>query len=211
MNEKINSPLLLIGGIAGIISVISYIIAIMAELPTVAAFLLAMAWPMLSILFSYVLYCLIAAEQQGTANRISFILAVIAFAIVAEMITVQLAVRLGVEEYLLKETADRNLLGTVMKVTRLVDMGLDVTWDIFIGASLMVMAFPMAKHSRLKLWWAAPSFMLGAALIILNTITFPFPPDSRGLFDIGPLIGLYIIALSIRLLSITSLYKKTGG
>ena len=37
---------------------------------------------------------------------------------------------------------------------------------------------------------------LGIALIVLNAATFPWPPADRGLFDIGPFIGLFVIALA---------------
>jgi hypothetical protein len=40
---------------------------------------------------------------------------------------------------------------------------------------------------------------LGTALIGLNAATFPWPPADRGLFDIGPLIGLFVLTLSARL------------
>jgi hypothetical protein len=37
------------------------------------------------------------------------------------------------------------------------------------------------------------------ALIGLNAATFPWPPGDRGLFDIGPGIGMFVLALSARL------------
>jgi hypothetical protein len=40
----------------------------------------------------------------------------------------------------------------------------------------------------------------GAALIGLNLATFPWPPATRGLFDIGPFIALYMAALAVRLI-----------
>jgi hypothetical protein len=41
--------------------------------------------------------------------------------------------------------------------------------------------------------------VLGVALIALNAATFPWPPGDRGLFDIGPFIGVFVMALAARL------------
>ena len=83
---------------------------------------------------------------------------------------------------------------------RLVDMGLDVAWDVFIGTALIFLSFALTGHNRFGRWWSIPSALLGGTLIVLNVITFPWPPSSRKLFDIGPAIGVFIIALSTRLL-----------
>ena len=45
------------------------------------------------------LYRLIAQKQQGDWNQLAFIIAVLAFTIVAEILSVQLAVGIGIEEY----------------------------------------------------------------------------------------------------------------
>jgi hypothetical protein len=49
-------------------------------------------------------------------------------------------------------------------------------------------------------WWGIPTGLLGAGLNILNVLTFPWPPDTQGLVDVGPVIGAFILALSVRLL-----------
>jgi hypothetical protein len=41
--------------------------------------------------------------------------------------------------------------------------------------------------------------VLGAALIVLNAATFPWPPADRGLIDIGPFIGIFVMVLAARL------------
>ena len=83
---------------------------------------------------------------------------------------------------------------------RLVDMGLDVAWDLFIGVALLLLAWALKDHADFRLWWGLPGAVLAAGLIVLNVMTFPWPPDTRGLLDLGPFLGLYIVALSGRLL-----------
>ena len=60
----------------------------------------------------------------------------------------------------------------------------------------------------LGLVWAIPSVVLGTALILLNASTFPWPPGDRGLIDIGPFIGVFVMALAARL---ALLGKRAGS
>jgi hypothetical protein len=78
-------------------------------------------------------------------------------------------------------------------------MGLDVAWDMLIGTALICSGLALWRCRPFGPWWAVPSIALGAALMLLNAMTFPWPPASRGLFDIGPAIGLFVIALAARL------------
>jgi len=82
---------------------------------------------------------------------------------------------------------------------RMVDLGLDVAWDMLIGTALVFSGFAIRRRSGLGPGWAIPSMALGIALIGLNAATFPWPPGDRGLFDIGPVIGVFVLVLSARL------------
>ena len=56
----------------------------------------------------------------------------------------------------------------------------------------------MYKHPRFGRIFSISGLVLFSSLLILNMIAFPFPPDSMGLIDIGPLTGLWGIAVSIQ-------------
>jgi hypothetical protein len=64
---------------------------------------------------------------------------------------------------------------------------------------ILSIAYSMRKRSGLGPGWAIPSVVLGVLLIALNAATFPWPPADGGLFDIGPVIGLFVMALAGRL------------
>lgn len=97
--------------------------------------MLAVLWPILSIAYSYALYSLIAVERQGFANRFGFLMAVAAFVILAKMLLVQSAVRMGIEGYKAVASAvEQSQWQMILRGARLVDMGLDVAWDMLIGA-----------------------------------------------------------------------------
>ena len=200
MNTRPEGRLFVAGGVCGVLSILCYAVIIAVRLPNAVSFALAMLWPILSVAYVFALYRLVATERQGPLNRLACIMAIVGFAIVACMLSVQLAVKIGVEEYLIGAAAGEEHNWRIMlRALRLVDMGLDVAWDMFIGTALILVAVPMYSHSRLGRWWSIPSAVLGLLLILFNAYTFPWPPNTQGLIDVGPIIGLYIIALSIRL------------
>ena len=190
----------ILGGICGIIGTLFYVLANFLPFHQNILYAIVMAWPILSIIFIYSIYSFVAVEHQTTANRLAFIFGTLGFTIVACMISVQLAVKFGIQDFITDNPQDESTLVLIRKGTRLVDFGLDVAWDLFIGTSLLFLFVAMKGHSKFRLGWALPSLILAVALIILNIYTFPKPPNTAGLFDVGPLIGAYIIALSSRLL-----------
>lgn len=189
-------------GIAGILSVTCYVLAITlpwpeTQLGTSTALLVASAWPILSIVYSYGLYTFIAAERQSSANRLGFVFAVMAFTTVLAMIVIQFAVGAGFRE--IASGLDEPTAEALRHGLRLVDLGLDVAWDLLIGTALALSGIAMRRRTGLGPGWAITSAALGIALIGLNAATFPWPPADRGLFDIGPFVGLFVMALAGRL------------
>src|SRR5215510_11593805 len=92
-----NGPLWIGGGVAGVLGVACYILAVALPWPDTqlgrsASLLVASAWPILSIVYCYALYSFVAAERESTANRLGFVFAVVAFTTVLAMIVVQSAV-----------------------------------------------------------------------------------------------------------------------
>jgi hypothetical protein len=185
-----------------VVSVACYILAITIPWPETqfgrsAALLVVSAWPILSIVYAYGLYNFVAAQCDGTANRLSLVFAVAAFTTVLAMIVVQLAVGAGFSE--IAEGLDEPTAMALHRGLRMVDHGLDVAWDMLIGVALIFSGVALRRRTGLGLGWAMPSAALGVALIVLNAATFPWPPADRGLVDVGPLIGLFVMALAGRL------------
>ena len=197
-----NPSLWLGGGVAGMVGIGCYILAITVPWPetqlgTSASLVVVSAWPILSIIYSYALYSFVAAEREGVANRLGLVFAITAFTTVLAMIVVQLAVGSGVAE--ITRDLDEQTARALGRGLRMVDLGLDVAWDMLIGTALIFSGFAIRKRSGLGPGWAIPSMALGIALIGLNAATFPWPPGDRGLFDIGPVIGMFVLLLSARL------------
>jgi hypothetical protein len=200
--RTVNRSLWVGSGIAGVVGVSCYILAVALPWPetqvgTSTALVVVSAWPILSVIYSYGLYSYVAAERESTANRLAFVFAVTAFTTVLGMIVVQLAVGAGIGE--ITKDLDAGTAKALRRGLRMIDLGLDVAWDMLIGTALILSGVAMRRRSGLGLGWAIPSVVLGVALIILNAATFPWPPADRGLIDIGPLIGAFVMALATRL------------
>jgi hypothetical protein len=57
----------------------------------------------------------------------------------------------------------------------------------------------MRRHPRFGLPYSAAGVATGALLLVLNLATFPTPPSSSGLVDVGPLLGAWYAAVTIRI------------
>jgi len=198
----VNRNLWIGSGIAGIVAVLCYIFAITfpwpkTQLGVSAALLIVSAWPILSIIYSYGLFTFVAAERDSVANRLAFIFTVVAFTVVLAMVVVQLTIGAGLGE--ITKGLDEQVAVALRRGLRLIDLGLDVAWDLLIGMAMVLLGVAIRGRTGLGLGWAVPSMALGAALIGLNAATFPVPPADGGLFDVGPFVGLFVMALAVRL------------
>lgn len=77
-------------------------------------------------------------------------------------------------------------------------LGLDVAWDVYIGAGTILFAASMFNHPRFRWPFAVPGLLLGIALLILNLAAFPLPPSSAGWPDLGPFVGLWYLAATLQ-------------
>ena len=90
------------GGVAGMASIVAYLAAIAvpwpaSQLGTSTGLLVAAAFPILGIVYSYAFCSFVAAERDGAANRLGLLFAVAGFSTLLAMLLVQLAVGAGIE------------------------------------------------------------------------------------------------------------------
>ncbi|MCI0495438.1 hypothetical protein L0Z72_10570 [candidate division KSB1 bacterium] len=190
------------GGISGVLSICSYIVAIIyswpdTQLGTSLSVVVVSAFPILGMISSYAICNFIAAEREGAANRIAFVFAIAGFTTLLAMLLVQLAVVSGLAE--ITRDLDAATAKVLSRALRMVDFGLDVAWDLLMSTALIFWGVALRRRSGFGPGWAFPSMAVGGLLIVLNVATFPWPPGSRGSFDIGPVAGIFILALNTRL------------
>ena len=84
-------------------------------------------------------------------------------------------------------------------------LGVDMAFDIFILGGFILLGIAMIQHPQFGKWFGWPAIVIGAFGLGLNAWTFPTPPGSAGLFDGGPLVGMWFFAFTVQLYRI---YKK---
>ncbi|MFZ1947884.1 MAG: hypothetical protein WAW06_10105 [bacterium] len=190
-------------GAAGIAGIVCYFLAILISWPesqigNSAGLLVISAFPILGIIFSYGIHGALSAEHDRTANDLGLVFAVAAFAMLLGMLMAQLAVGAAIGEITMG--LDAATAKALRRGLRLIDLGLDVGWDFLMGTAMIFWGVAMRRRKGFGPGWGIPSAILGVAAIVLNAVTFPWPPGGHGLFDIGPVIAVFFVGLGGRLI-----------
>ena len=198
-----NKKLTLTCGIFGIVAVASYFVGAVLELPVPdgIGLLIFFGFPGFGIAQWYLLRGILSAADDRTIGDLALIFAAAGFTLLTAMVMVQMAARLGIADLQSQATSEGqgSELKMILKGVRFVDFGLDVAWDFFIGTAFILTGIGVRRVPGLGLAWGLPLSILGALLITLNASTFPWPPNTRGLFDIGPFCAAYMLIFSVRL------------
>jgi hypothetical protein len=190
-----------VGVAAGFLACAVYPLLIVVPMPMVVTVALAAAFgPLLSVA-CLGLYHFIAAFRRTVSLQIAIVFIVVAGAIVNTMLVVQMTVR----EFMRTEvagTADAesaHLLETAYLAADKVQLGLDVSWDFYVSVGTILLALNMLRHPRFGRVIGSLGVIIGAALLGFNLYTFPAPPAEAGSIDLGPLLGLWYLAVTIML------------
>ena len=209
--DKQISQQLLIGSICGIIGTISYIIAIMFPFAPAVGFLLISIWPIATIIFAFSIYKYIAIDKQSISNQLAFLFTTIAFVLAYIMLSIQIGLKTGIGDAIANANGnEEEILYLILSSTEWVHLGIDLAWDMFLGVSLLLLSVAIKGHPKFGIWWSIPMAILGLSVIIVNLYTFPYPPQSQGIFDIGPLIGTFMIIFAIRAMFLSFQMKKNN-
>jgi len=82
-----------------------------------------------------------------------------------------------------------------------IQLGLDIVWDIFILTGAVLLAISMYNHPRLGKIVSSFGITIGLLGLYFNLATFPVPPGEAGSFDIGPLVGLWFLVVTIMVIA----------
>ena len=171
-----------ISGIAGLVSYIAVIAASHSDTNVVAlAFVYAFGITVSSIGLYHVL--------GGTTGSRLGLIAAVANVIAAAQLLAMLMVQMSV--YAVVQQPDAAIKG--------VWWGLDVAWDLYLGAGTILFGLAMLGRRGLGAWLGVPGVLISVLFLIFNIATFPKPPDTAGLVDLGPLVGLWYLVVYIRL------------
>jgi hypothetical protein len=193
-NHTLEYQWIIIGIVAGLCVSAAYPLILFAPLPLgVTVFLSAVVGPLLA-LGSVGLYFFLKADRRTIPAQIGLFANIIAGTLFTTMLLVQIAIR-----------SSKPVLTALHKV----HLGLDVSWDVYIGLGTIFFAWAMLRHPRLGPVFALPGLLVGILVLTLNIWTFPTPPPEAGLFDVGPFVGIWYLAATLRIVTSLNWLKKS--
>lgn len=192
-----------VGAIAGLVATLIYPVLLLPWSPPLSiVVVLAFSFGLLFSTAAFGGYHFIALNRKTVTLQLGTAFNVIAGILFNMMIVVQLAVG----EYMrgrLQESTDATLevvLRTTWGGIDKVQLGLDVAWDVYLCVGTFLIALNMVAHPRFGRVFGYSGATIAALLFALNMWTFPTPPDQAGLVDLGPLLGLWGLAVSIQII-----------
>lgn len=199
-----------LGAIIGILACIIYPLMIAVEMPQQLNVVCAAAFGPLLSLASVGIYHLLKLHEKTVSAQIAAAANIIAGSIVNMMLIVQLAVSISMREYVDKaaDAVTKSTLDLIWKAIDKVQLGLDVSWDIFISVGTLLFALNMLKHPRFGKILGGLGALIAVFLLSFNLYTFPIPPANANLIDFGPFAGLWYLVISIQMLRSLTWAKK---
>ncbi len=183
-----------IGPVAGVLGIAAYFAAATGIMPSKVTLVLAFFMgPLLSVAFMG-FYHFLREYRNSAALQTATVFGVIAGTLVNLMLVVQQSLFIGLG------SATRAAMGPAWAGLNLVQLGMDVSWDIYISVATMLLGVVLWKHPRFGLVLGGITLFAGLLLLVLNLWTFPTPPVESGLVDVGPFIGLWFVVLSVRMM-----------
>jgi hypothetical protein len=187
-----------VGAVAGLLACTVYPLLITVSMPMALTVFLAGAFGPLLAVASIGLYHFLAIHRKTVSAQIAVTFNVIAGTVVNLMLIVQMAVHAHMRETLQgAEETTRETLTAIFTAVDKVQLGLDVSWDIFVSVGTILFAVNMLRHPRLGAFFFGTGMLIGAGLLVLNLATFPTPPADAELFDLGPAVGLWYFVVCI--------------
>ncbi|MEJ2538056.1 MAG: hypothetical protein P8048_13570 [Calditrichia bacterium] len=202
VQNKMTIQWIKLGVVCGILTTLIYPLLILIKMPIIITALLAAAMGLLLSLASIGLYQVLKLHRKTVKLQIAVLFNIIAGVLLNLMFMVQLTVREFMKGYIDQATNEyaQETYEMIWKSVDKVQLGMDLSWDVYLSVGTFLFALSMLTHPRFgKIFgWLGMSFAL--LLLYFNFISFPVPPGEAGLIDFGPAIGLWYLAVAIRIL-----------
>jgi hypothetical protein len=196
------------GIIAGLIACISYPLAIFISMPShQLTLVVAGSFGPALIIASIALGKILLDRNESVVSQLGVVSNVIAGTLVTAMIIVQLAVR-----YSTVPSQEPELETFVVNRIWDVVLGLDVAFDIFIGLGTIFFGIAMLRDARFGKIVGTLGILIGGIVILgFNIYSFPTPPKDAGLFDPGPVSGVWYTIVTIQIIYFAIKERKKVG
>jgi hypothetical protein len=187
----------------GVGALLVYLAAALCWLPDLGNLVLALVFAIGPVAIMGVLG--MHERLRATANpftlRVATTYLVIAFALLNLMIVVQ---QMGFRQFerlrsAATDATARAALETVFKGTNTVQLGIDVSFDVFYCLGVWLLSWIMYHDRDFGRLLGAFGMIAAASLLVLNLATFPVGPKDAGLVDLGPVTGVWWLLVFFRM------------
>ena len=194
VNCDLSASWVRIGPVAGLLGIAAYFAAATDILPSHVTLVLAFSMgPLLSVAFMG-FYHFLRAHRNSAALQTATVFGVIAGTLVNLMLVVQQSLFIGLP------SATRATMGPAWAGLNWIQLGIDVSWDIYGSVAIVLLGTALWKHPRFGMVLGGITIFAGLLLLVLNLWTFPTPPGDAGLFDAGPFVAIWFLVLSLRMM-----------
>jgi len=192
-----------LGIISGFLVSIIYPALLFIPMPFKMFLILVMAWGPLLALSGVGLYFFMSLDRKTISMQIAAASQVVAGVVVTLMFIMQYAIRFW------SPSISSKTESWVWDAFMSVQLGVDVTWDVFIFLSTLLFSINMYKHPHFGKVFSIIGIIIAVLLIGTNIMTFPFPPKESGSFDMGPYLGLWGLGVTINIfIKYKQFYRK---
>ncbi len=184
------------GAVAGVAALVSYFGAAVLPLPGISH-LLGFAFGPLMVVSFVGIYAFFGRHRLSPALHISYLFGIIAGILVTSLIFIQVANNQWHTEGMAEAGSEeiKQYLKAAHRGANRVQAALDVAFDVFITVAVILLGYCMLGHPRFGKVFGFSGIILGSLLLGLNLYTFPTAPAESGLFDAGPLMGLWLLVV----------------
>ncbi|MGH9779838.1 MAG: hypothetical protein ACRD5I_15660, partial [Candidatus Acidiferrales bacterium] len=183
-----------------------------AGVPEKLILVLVMLLGPVAIVGMLILSELLGRHRKSLALQAATTLTIIGFAFFNLMIVVQLTTRAYIRGYIQEapEESAREMLRWILRGVDSVQLGIDVSFDVFFSLGMILFAAVMYSHPRFGKWFSVPGVALGVLLLLFNLYTFPRPPADAELIDWGPFTALWWLAVIVQMIR-SRTWAPSGG
>lgn len=193
-----------IATVLGVVAILVYLMLAFGIAPVSDRLVLVLAFAIGPAIMMAMLelYAGLAPSHDGRLLRTATVFLVLGFATLTAMIVVQQAVFIGSDANFFVDTElpSEESRRYVFMGLNMVQLGLDVTFDIFYSIGLILLGVIVYRSPEGGKILGGVAVVLAAALLALNIWTFPLPPSEAGLVDLGPATAIWwlVFVLSTR-------------
>jgi hypothetical protein len=149
--------------------------------------------PVVGILWVVGLDRLLRGRSKGLPREVAALFGIIGFAIMNLAAVVQNSIHILTRQDAPQAAGD--LAEWVRRSVNSIQLGMDVSFDIFGLLSFALFALAMPRHPVFGPCWGIPGGLLAIATLLLNLHAFPIPPEP----GLGPAVALWLAAVSVRM------------